>query len=198
MPIIWFAAPESMAVPEFRRLGLAGLIEIRPDRFKDDRGFFSEVWRDEWLADLGPGVSRFVQDNHSFSSAAGIVRGLHYQIEPAAQDKLVRVVRGSVFDVAVDLRRQSPTFGQCEGLVLSRDEGNMLFVPKGFAHGFMTLEPECEVSYKVSAPYSAELERAIAHDDPDIAIPWPRPGAERLLSPKDRSAPRLAEVSDVF
>jgi dTDP-4-dehydrorhamnose 3,5-epimerase len=182
-----------MSVLETRPLGIDGVVELRPRRFSDERGFFSEVWREDRLAEAGIGA-RFVQDNHSFSRAAGVLRGLHFQLEPAAQDKLVRVSRGSIFDVAVDVRPGSATFGRWVGITLSADEWNQLFVPRGFAHGFVTLEENCEVLYKVSAPYSPEHERTVRFDDPRIAIDWPVTPAALILSEKDRSAPLLADV----
>lgn len=178
-----------MASPKFRRLPLKGVIEIVPRRFGDDRGWFAEVWRDEWL-DV-----RFVQDNASYSIAKGTVRGLHFQVEPAAQAKLVRVVRNSIFDVAVDVRKGSPSFGQWAGSTLSAEAGNCLFIPAGFAHGFMTLEEDCEVAYKVSVPYDAALERTIRFDDPAIGIDWPDLGVAPTLSPKDEAAPPLGEIA---
>ena len=178
---------------EIRPLEIEGLLEIRPPKHGDERGFFSEVWREDQLAAAGVAV-HFVQDNHSYSRARGVLRGLHYQLPPAGQDKLVRVTRGSVFDVAVDIRRSSPTFGRWAGLVLSAGEWNQLFVPKGFAHGFVTLEEDCEVLYKVSAPFAPELDRAIRFDDPDIGIEWPLGPAELTLSDKDRQAPRLGDA----
>lgn len=178
---------------EIRSLELDGVVEIRPPRFGDERGFFSEVWHEVRWAEVGV-TARFVQDNHSFSKARGVLRGLHYQLPPAAQDKLVRVTRGSVFDVAVDIRRESPTFGCWAGLVLSASEWNQLFVPKGFAHGFVTLEEDCEVLYKVSAPFAPDLDRAIRFDDPDIAIDWPVGVDALILSDKDRNAPWLREA----
>jgi dTDP-4-dehydrorhamnose 3,5-epimerase len=178
---------------EVRPTALDGVLEVRPKRIGDERGFFSEVWnRAAWLAAGLPGVE-FVQDNHS-RSARGVLRGLHYQLPPRAQDKLVRVSRGVVFDVVVDVRRSSPTFGRWVGLTLSAAEWNQLFVPAGFAHGFLALEPDSEVQYKVSAPYSAELERAIRPDDPAVGIEWPLPATDLLLSAKDRSAPLLAQA----
>ena len=142
--------------------------------------------------------ARFVQDNHSFSAARGVLRGLHFQQPPAAQDKLVRVTRGSIFDVAVDIRRGSPTFGKWAGVVISAAEWNQLFVPRGFAHGFVTLEEGTEVLYKATAPYSPERERAVRFDDPAIGIEWPVERAALILSDKDRSAPPLAEVETGF
>jgi dTDP-4-dehydrorhamnose 3,5-epimerase len=179
-------------VIDVRELDLPGLLEIRTARHADDRGFFSEVWNQaEWAA---AGIAAtFVQDNHSRSARAGVLRGLHYQLAPFAQDKLVRVTRGSVFDVAVDVRRSSPTFGRWASLVLSADDWNQLFVPRGYAHGFVTLEPGSEVLYKVSAPYSPEHERSVRFDDPAIGIAWPDVGEAFQLSDKDRSAPLLAD-----
>jgi dTDP-4-dehydrorhamnose 3,5-epimerase len=182
---------------EFRRLGLDGLVEVRPKRNGDGRGFFSETWKAEWASELGLDGA-FIQDNHSFSQSAGVLRGLHLQIASAAQDKLVRVVRGAVFDVAVDVRKGSPTFGRYESLILSAAEWNQLFVPKGFAHGFLTLVPDTEVLYKVSAPYSPAHERAIRFDDPAIGIAWPAVDASLTISDKDRAAPLLSEVADAF
>lgn len=168
---------------DIRQLALDGVVEIVPKRFQDDRGFFSETYS----AHDFPVIS-FMQDNHSRSSRPGTVRGLHYQIGAMAQDKLVRVVRGAIFDVAVDMRRSSPTVGQWVGLTVSAQEWNQILVPKGFAHGFMTLEPDTEVIYKVSAPYAPQAERSIRFDDPDLAIDWPTPTSEITLSDKDAKA----------
>jgi dTDP-4-dehydrorhamnose 3,5-epimerase len=178
---------------EIRPLELDGLLEVRPQRFGDDRGFFSEVWREDRLEEAGVSV-RFVQDNHSYSKERGVLRGLHFQLPPAAQDKLVRVSRGSIFDVAVDIRPESPTFGRWAGVVLSAGEWNQLFIPKGFAHGFVTLEEDTEVLYKASATYAPELERAIRFDDPAIGIDWPVDTGSVILSDKDRAAPALGEI----
>lgn len=178
---------------EVRPLSLPGLIEIRPARFADDRGFFSEVWNAATWREAGIDVD-FVQDNQSLSRPRGVLRGLHHQTAPFAQDKLVRVIRGSVFDVAVDIRVRSPTFGQWAGLTLSAAKWNQLLVPAGFAHGFVTLEPETEVLYKVSKPYSRDHDRAIRFDDPAIGIGWPLPAEALILSDKDRAAPLLADA----
>jgi dTDP-4-dehydrorhamnose 3,5-epimerase len=178
---------------DVRPLQLEGLLEIRPPRFGDERGFFSEVWREDRLAEAGVQV-RFVQDNHSYSASRGVLRGLHFQLPPTAQDKLVRVSRGSIFDVAVDVRPESPTFGRWAGVVLSVKEWNQLFVPAGFAHGFVTLEDDTEVLYKASAPYAPELERTVRFDDPAIGIKWPVEASKVILSDRDRSAPLLADV----
>lgn len=182
---------------EVRQLELEGLLEIRPPSRGDDRGFFSEVWREDQMSEAGIDV-HFVQDNHSYSRARGVLRGLHFQLPPAAQDKLVRVTRGSVFDVAVDIRRGSPTFGSWAGLVLSARDWNQLFVPKGFAHGFVTLEKDCEVAYKVSAFYAPDLDRTVRFDDPSIGIEWPIDAQSLILSERDRHAPLLTEAGPLF
>jgi len=182
---------------ELRRLALDGLLEIRPKRFADDRGFFSETWNAaDWRA-AGIAVD-FVQDNHSLSRVRGTLRGLHFQAPPAAQAKLVRVSRGSAFDVAVDLRPQSPTYRQWAGVTLSATQWNQLLIPEGFAHGFLTLEPDTEVQYKASAAYAPGHDRAIRFDDPAIGIDWPLPAAELMLSDRDRAAPLLADVETGF
>lgn len=180
---------------EVRKTSLPGVLEIVPRRIGDDRGFFSEVWNARSLKEAGVELD-FVQDNHS-RSAKGVLRGLHYQLDPIAQDKLVRVSRGSIFDVAVDIRKSSPTFGQWTGVTLSADGWNQLLVPKGFAHGFLALEDDSEVQYKVSAPYSPEHDRGINPGDPEIGIDWPLPRDQWLLSAKDQNAPLLAEA-DLF
>jgi dTDP-4-dehydrorhamnose 3,5-epimerase len=178
---------------ELRPVGLEGAVEIRPARHGDTRGFFSEIWSRERFTEAGLDHD-WVQDNHSMSAAKGVLRGLHYQLPPAAQAKLVRVTRGSVFDVAVDIRRRSPTFGCWAGLILSADLWNQFLVPAGFAHGFVTLDENVEVQYKVSAPYRPELDRAIRFDDPAIGIEWPIGPAAVQLSAKDQAAPLLAQA----
>jgi dTDP-4-dehydrorhamnose 3,5-epimerase len=185
-----------LSLIESRPLALPDLVELRPRRFGDERGFFSEVWNQERFAEIGI-VTRFVQDNVSVSRRRGIVRGLHFQVAPEAQAKLVRVSRGAIFDVGVDIRRSSPTFGRWAGVVLSAEEWNQLFVPEGFAHGFLTLEDDTEVSYKVSARYSPEHERTVRFDDPAIGIDWPIDTAP-LVSAKDASAPLLSEIETGF
>jgi dTDP-4-dehydrorhamnose 3,5-epimerase len=182
---------------DVRPLGLEGVLEIRPPRFGDDRGFFSETWNAQAMAEAGIALD-FVQDNHSYSAAKGVLRGLHFQAPPAAQDKLVRVSRGSVFDVAVDVRRGSATFGRWTGLVLSAGLWNQILVPKGFAHGFVTLEDHSEVQYKVSAPYSPAHDRTIRWDDPDIGIDWRADPASLTLSAKDAEAPLLRDADTGF
>lgn len=178
---------------DIRPLGIDGVLEIRPKRFSDERGFFSEIWNAAEWREAGIDLD-FVQDNHSLSRDRGVLRGLHYQIEPFAQDKLMRVTRGAVFDVAVDIRAGSPTFGRWAGLLLSAANWNQMLIPKGFAHGFVTLEPDSEVQYKVTAPYSAEHDRAVRFDDPAIGIDWPLTSDALTLSAKDRAAPLLADA----
>ncbi|WP_331376972.1 dTDP-4-dehydrorhamnose 3,5-epimerase [Sinorhizobium chiapasense] len=179
---------------EIRALGLDGVLEIVPRKFSDERGFFSETYNAETLLAHGIALT-FVQDNHSYSAMAGTVRGLHYQLPPRAQAKLVRVVRGRAFDVVVDIRRGSSTFAQWVGVELSAEKWNQILVPVGFAHGLVTLEPETEVLYKVSEHYSAEHDRAIRFDDPQIGIRWPVAPDRLCLSAKDRDAPLLANAS---
>lgn len=170
---------------------------IRPRKFGDHRGFFSETYNKRALAEAGIELD-FVQDNHSLSAHKGVIRGLHFQVPPFAQDKLVRVLRGAIFDVAVDLRKASPTFGKHVSAVISANEWNQILVPIGFAHGFCTLKPETEVLYKVSNYYAATHERGVIWNDPDLAIPWPVADAEAVLSDRDRAWPRLAELPDTF
>lgn len=171
---------------------MAEVLEIAPRRICDERGFFSEVWNKTVWAETGFDLD-FVQDNHSLS-AGGVLRGLHYQLPPMAQVKLVRVSRGSIFDVAVDIRRSSPTFGRWVGRTLSAAAWNQLLIPVGFAHGFLSLEDGTEVQYKVSAPYNAECDRALAANDPAIGIDWPMDAASWLRSAKDKTAPLLTSA----
>lgn len=174
-------------------LGLDGVVELRPPKIGDARGFFSETYNRDRFREAGIALD-FVQDNHSFSAVRGTLRGLHYQLPPRAQDKLVRVVRGAIFDVAVDIRRGSPTFGRWAGLVVSAQAWNQILVPAGFAHGFVTLEPDTEVVYKVTDTYSPAHDRSIRFDDPAIGIEWPVAAGEVVLSDKDRNAPLLADA----
>lgn len=170
---------------------------IRPDKFADDRGFFSETYNKPALAEAGIEID-FIQDNQSLSRAVGTVRGLHFQSPPFAQHKLVRVLRGSILDVAVDLRTGSPTFGRHVKATISAEAWNQILVPVGFAHGFVTLEPDTEVLYKVSARYSSEHDKGLLWNDPEIGIDWPVSAAQAILSPKDRVQPRLAELPPIF
>lgn len=168
-----------------------------PKRFKDARGFFSEVFNQKLFREMGIDV-QFVQDNHSLSVEPGVVRGLHYQLEPMAQHKLVRVVRGAILDVAVDIRRGSPTFGKHVAVTLSADNWQQMFVPTGFAHGFATLEPNTEVLYKVSNFYSPTHERGIRWNDAELEIDWGVDEANVTLSERDRMHPVLRAATDLF
>lgn len=181
---------------EFRRQALPDVVEVIPPRYGDHRGYFSEVFKRSAFETEGMGVE-WVQDNQSFSAEAGTVRGLHFQAPPFAQAKLIRVLRGAMFDVAVDIRRGSPSYGRWVAVELSADKWNQLFVPAGFAHGFMTLTPDVEVLYKVDAPWARESEGAIRWNDPDLAIAWPRPG-EAILSGKDGDAPWFRDFDSPF
>ena len=170
---------------------------IKPTRFRDQRGFFSETYRKELLAEAGIRVE-FVQDNHSMSYERGVVRGLHYQIDPHPQTKLVRVVRGAVFDVAVDIRKSSASFGKHVSAVLSAEEWNQILIPRGFAHGFCTLEANTEVVYKVDDYFFPECERGILWNDPQLGIEWPIAKPQAKLSDKDSQFPPLGGVSEFF
>jgi dTDP-4-dehydrorhamnose 3,5-epimerase len=168
-----------------------------PNKIGDQRGFFSEVYSQKQLAVAGIAV-QFIQDNHSLSVHKNVVRGLHYQLAPKAQDKLVRVVRGSILDIVVDIRRKSPTFGRHVRVVLSVENWKQIFVPAGFAHGFITLEPNTEVVYKVNEEYSPEHERAFRWNDPALKIDWGVDESQAILSPRDQKHPMLKDVKDLF
>jgi dTDP-4-dehydrorhamnose 3,5-epimerase len=183
---------------EIRPLALNGAFEIVPRRFGDHRGFFSETYNAEAFRKVPGGSEAFVQDNHSLSAVTGTLRGLHFQLPPRAQAKLVRVVRGSIFDVVVDIRKGSSSFGRWVGLHVSAEKWNQIFVPKGFAHGFLTLEPDTEVIYKVTDFYSAEHDRSVRFDDPAIGIAWPPIASSFVVSDKDRNAPLLADIETGF
>lgn len=178
-----------MQIPEVRL--------VRLKKHDDHRGFFSEVYNKRAFAQAGIDID-FVQDNHSLSTETGTVRGLHFQTPPFAQNKLVRVLRGAVFDVAVDLRRGSPTYGHHVSAILSDREWNQMLIPIGFAHGFMTLEPNTEVLYKVSEYYAPEHDKGVIWDDPDIAVTWPLLAREAVLAEKDRRWPSLRELPEIF
>ncbi len=176
---------------------IAGLLLISPKKIGDKRGFFSETYNKQVL--FAAGIDKeFVQDNHSLSVEKGVVRGLHFQIPPFAQDKLVRVTRGSILDVAVDIRQGSPTFGQHVATELSAENWNQFWIPAGFAHAFCTLEPDTEVLYKVTNYYSADCDAGLAWDDPALDINWPVSAAKAVLSKKDCEHPRLAELPKYF
>jgi dTDP-4-dehydrorhamnose 3,5-epimerase len=170
---------------------------VVPQRIGDARGLFSEVWNERAFSAVGI-VSAFVQDNQVRSPLRGTLRGLHYQIPPAAQGKLVRVTRGAIFDVAVDIRRGSPTFGRHVGAVLSADNWHQLWVPVGFAHGYCTLEDDTEVQYKVTDYYSPLHERGITWSDQELKITWPVPAEAAIVSERDLQLPRLVEQPDLF
>ena len=180
---------EALAIPDVKL--------IRPKKFGDARGFFSEVYSKSALAGAGINME-FVQDNHSRSARKGTIRGLHFQTQPFGQDKLVRVTRGSILDVAVDLRRASPTYGQHVSAVISAANWTQILVPIGFAHGFCTLEDDTEVLYKVSNVYAPANDGGVIWNDPDIGIDWPLDGAEPVLSDKDPKLPRLRDLPALF
>ena len=170
---------------------------LTPKKHGDNRGFFSETYNRKALAELGIDIE-FVQDNHSLSAETGVVRGLHYQLPPAAQDKLIRVVRGAILDVAVDIRRGSPTFGKHVSAIISAENWRQILVPIGFAHGFVTLEPNTEVLYKVSNYYSPKDERGLLWNDAALGIEWRIEQSEAVLSEKDRKYPTLAQARDLY
>jgi dTDP-4-dehydrorhamnose 3,5-epimerase len=176
---------------------ISGPILFSPPKFGDVRGFFSETYNQHTFSAV-IGDVRFVQDNHSFSLEAGTLRGLHFQVGQKAQGKLIRAVRGSIFDVAVDIRRQSPTFGLHISAMLSAENWSQLWVPAGFAHGFCTLEPNTEVIYKVTQFYSPADERGIAWNDPALGIQWPHVARNPILAEKDMRYPALADIQDHF
>lgn len=175
----------------FQRLAIPDVQRIEPRVFRDERGWFLESYKRSDFERAGI-VGDFRQDNHSTSLPAGVLRGLHYQLAPNEQGKLVRVLAGSILDVAVDLRPDSPTYGKWVAETLTAKDYRMLWVPPGFGHGFCTLEPDTQVAYKTTAEYSAKDDRSIRWDDADLAITWPTRAP--ILSPKDRDAPTLAQA----
>ena len=177
--------------------GLLGVKVITPNRFGDDRGHFSETWNKHLLTENGIEID-FKQDNQSVSVLVGTLRGLHFQAPPRAQDKLVRVITGSIFDVAVDIRRGSPTFGQWVGVELTAENGKQLLVPVGFAHGFVTREPNTTVVYKCSDTYAPEAEGSMHFADPDLNINWGFPMDAVTISDKDKVAPSFANLQSPF
>jgi len=176
---------------------IAGIKLLKPVRRVDPRGFFSEVFKEQVLRENGIDI-HFVQDNHSLSVNKGVVRGLHFQIPPSAQAKLLRVTAGSIFDVAVDIRWGSPSFGRHFAAVLSAADWNQIFIPVGFAHGYCTLKPDTEVIYKVNAYYSLEHDRGLLWSDPALGIAWPVSVNEALVSDKDRTHPVLSDLPRYF
>jgi dTDP-4-dehydrorhamnose 3,5-epimerase len=182
---------------DIEHLGPPGLALLTPRRFGDARGWFSETWNAQRMAEAGFDIA-FVQDNHAFSADAMTVRGLHYQAPPFAQTKLVRCIHGRILDVAVDVRRGSPTFGQWRAVELDAESGTQLLVPQGFLHGYLTLTPDAEVLYKVDALYAPQADGAVRFDDPDLAIDW-RHGMDGItVSAKDAAAPAFRDFVSPF
>ncbi|WP_333568207.1 dTDP-4-dehydrorhamnose 3,5-epimerase [Sphingorhabdus sp.] len=173
------------------------VVKINPQRFTDTRGWFSETWNEERFAKLGV-QAKFCQDNQSVSVNVGTIRGIHFQRAPHAQAKLVRCLKGRIFDVAVDLRRDSPTFKRWVGVELSAEKGNQLFVPSGFGHAFLTLEDDCHVAYKVDAYYAPHADGGIKWDDPELEINWPMISGAPILSDKDAALPMLSDAEFDF
>lgn len=178
-------------------LAIADVLLVRTRKFGDRRGYFMETFSRRDFVDLGIDPD-FVQDNQSFSARRGTIRGLHFQTPPHAQAKLVRVLQGEIFDVAVDLRRGSPTYAKWCATTLTAESGEQLFVPRGFAHAFCTLVPDTEVAYKVDDYYAPACDAGIRWNDPDIAIEWPIPIADAVLSDRDSKLPRLSEFDSPF
>ncbi|HXW71629.1 MAG TPA: dTDP-4-dehydrorhamnose 3,5-epimerase [Methylocella sp.] len=182
---------------EITPLALEGVFLIKPRRFSDARGYFAEIYNRRRFSDAGI-KAEFVQDNQSYSSKAGTVRGLHFQYPPFAQAKLVRALHGRIFDVAVDLRRASPTLGHWIGQILTADGGEQLFIPRGFAHGFCSLEDDVEVAYKVDAFYSPECDSGLIWNDPAINIDWPIDADSAILSNKDTNLGFFKDFNSPF
>jgi dTDP-4-dehydrorhamnose 3,5-epimerase len=180
---------ESLSIPDVKL--------FTPVRHRDARGFFSETWQQDRFAKAGV-AGPFIQDNHVLSTGAGVVRGLHLQIGPNAQGKLVRVMRGAIWDVAVDVRHGSPTFGRYAAAEISAENWTQIWVPPGFLHGYCTLTEETEVIYKVTAPYDRAAERGVIWNDPTLAVPWPVVGQRAILSDKDLALPRFADCDAWF
>jgi dTDP-4-dehydrorhamnose 3,5-epimerase len=179
----------SLAIPDVKIL--------RPKKFGDSRGFFSETYSKRTMHDLGYDLD-FVQDNQSYSAQVGILRGLHFQTHPFAQTKLVRVLRGRILDVAVDIRKKSPTYGQHVTAEISAAEWNQILVPAGFAHGALILEPDTEMMYKVTGLYSPECDKGLLWSDPALKINWPLPLEQIIVSDKDKKHPLLKDLPDYF
>jgi len=179
---------------KFQRLAIPDVLLVEPQRIEDERGFFSETFREDTFAELGVHV-RFIQESRSFSTQTGTLRGLHYQRPPHAQDKLVRVVRGSILDVAVDIREGSSTFGQSVSAEISERNGSQIFIPKGFAHGFVTLEPNTEILYKVTDYYTPDCDSGICWNDPELAIDWKLKG-KPILSARDQVMPLFRDYKE--
>lgn len=182
---------------KIEQTSLPGVLLLTPERYGDDRGFFCESWSKQSFDALDLDLE-FVQDNHSFSTQRGTIRGLHYQAPPHAQAKLVRCGRGALFDVAVDFRMGSPNFGKWVGAELSFENGQQMFVPTGFLHGFITLTGDTEIIYKCSNYFAPDAAGAVRWDDPAIGIDWQLGDQKPVLSPKDTNAPYLADIDSPF
>jgi dTDP-4-dehydrorhamnose 3,5-epimerase len=182
---------------EIREFEISGVKLVVPKKFGDARGYFQETWSERLFQERVENVS-FVQDNYSFSTTRGTLRGLHFQTPPFAQGKLVRVLTGSIFDVAVDIRRGSPTFGQHVAVTLNAIDGAQLWVPAGFLHGFCTLEDSTSVFYKVTSYYSSPHDAGVIWNDPDLHIPWPVSQDSAVLSEKDQRLPHLSDLQNCF
>lgn len=181
----------------FERTKIADVVVIEPKKVGDSRGYFMETFRQTLFSDH-VGTFEFVQDNQSLSAEAGTIRGLHFQLEPRAQGKLVRCIAGALLDVAVDIRTGSPTYGEHVAVELTAANGKQLWVPPGFAHGFCTLLPNTEISYKVTDYYSADHDRGLLWNDPTLGIDWPIDSERAALSVKDNRQPRLADLGTAF
>lgn len=181
----------------FQALAIPDVVLVTPKTFGDARGWFRETYARAGYEQAGVGAE-FVQDNHSYSAPIHTVRGLHFQLPPFGQGKLVRVLRGRIFDVVVDIRRNSPTYRQHVAVELTAEGGEQLWVPVGFAHGFCTLEPDCEVAYKVTSYYSLQHDGAVAWTDPELGITWPCTPETASVSAKDAGAPRLSDIAPPF
>jgi dTDP-4-dehydrorhamnose 3,5-epimerase len=182
---------------QIERLSIDGILIVAPAKRSDHRGFFSETYRYDLLAADGV-QTNFVQDNHVYSAERGTLRGLHFQVPPRAQGKLVRCTRGAILDVVVDVRKDSPTWAQHAAIELSADNWKQLWVPPGFAHGYVTLEPNCEVIYKVTDYWAPDCERGVVWNDPDLGIDWRVSESELILTDRDRVNPPLREIDPVF
>ncbi|KXG87410.1 dTDP-4-dehydrorhamnose 3,5-epimerase [Agrobacterium bohemicum] len=182
---------------QYDPLNISDVVLLKPTRFGDTRGYFMETFRSEWFQ-LNIGNFVFVQENRSFSAEAGTIRGLHFQLEPHAQGKLVTCAAGALLDVAVDIRRSSPTYGHYVCAELTADNAHQLWIPPGFAHGFCTLEPDTVISYKVTAYYAPDCDRGLLWNDPALNINWPVAGGDVVLSERDKKQPLLAELETNF
>lgn len=183
---------------EITPFGIPGVMLITPHRIVDERGFFAEAFRVDLFGQHICGNWPFVQDNESYSANVGTVRGLHFQREPHAQGKLVRCTAGALFDVAVDIRHGSPTYGQWVGEILTPKNGKQIWIPSGFAHGFCTIEADTVICYKVTNYYNAECDEGLAWDDPDVGVEWPDIADPQMLSGKDSAQPCLADLHAYF